>query len=389
MRRWAKVEELLEEAVGNGDAPGIVAGVATRDGVAYLGARGVGRSDGTQLGADWLFWIGSMTKSITTVAAMQLVERGRLSLDAPLGDLVPELVGRPILDGFDAGGRPVLTRSSRSITLANLLSHTSGFGEGVWNADLARYAEIAGIPETVSGRVAALDLPLLFEPGARWHYGISHDWAGRVVERASGKRLDHYFAEEIFGPLGMTDSGYVPSAEQKGRLVELHAREKDGRLHPQPRVLPAEREFIPGGGALLSTAGDYLAFARTLLNGGRAGDDRILSPASIELLARNRTGDMPVSKLNPAMPRMSNKVEFLPGVPKCWGLGFMVNLQDLPGGRKAGSLAWAGLGNTYFWIDPAMGVAGILFSQLLPFADARIMRLFAEFERTVYDAMDR
>jgi CubicO group peptidase (beta-lactamase class C family) len=187
----------------------------------------------------------------------------------------------------------------------------------------------------------------------------------------------------------MSDSGYVPSAEQKGRLVELHVRGKDGRLQPQPRVLSAEREFIPGGGALLSTAGDYLAFTRMLLNGGRVGHDRILSPASVELLARNRTGDMLVSRLDPAMLHMSNKVEFLPGIRKCWGLGFMVNLEDLPGGRKAGSLAWAGLGNTYFWIDPATGVAGVLLSQLLPFADQRMMHLFVEFERAVYDAIDR
>jgi CubicO group peptidase (beta-lactamase class C family) len=387
MRRWTKAGRLLEKAVESGDAPGLVAGVTTRDGIAYLGASGVGRSDGAPLAADWLFWIGSMTKAITSVAALQLVERGKLKLDAPLGDLVPELAGRPILAGFDAGGQPILRQSSRPITLARLLSHTSGFAESVWNADLARYARIAGIPETVSGKAAALDLPLVFEPGTGWHYGISHDWAGRVVERASGKRLDRYFADEIFGPLGMVDSGYFLADGRKERLAELHVRGKEGRLLPQPRVLPAEREFIPGGGALLSTAGDYLAFARMLLNRGEAGGRRLLSPATVDLLPLNRTGDMPVSRLDPAMPGMSNKVEFLPGIRKCWGLGLMVNLEDLPGGRRAGSLAWAGLGNTYFWIDPASGIAGVLLSQILPFADPRIMRLFAEFEKAVYDTI--
>lgn len=383
MTGWDRIDLLLAEAVDGGALPGVVAGVTTREGVAYRFARGKGAAD-QPIAFDSMFWIASMTKAITSVAAMQLVEQGRLALDAPLEELLPRLRDRQILEGFDAGGRPSLRPATVPVTLAHMLSHTSGLAENVWHADIARYVEATGMPTGATGRLAALDLPLLFEPGSAWQYGISHDYVGLAVEAASGQRLDDYFAQNLFAPLGMADTTYAPDQQQKERLVRLHVRAPDGSLVPHDRTLLSEREFFSGGGTMFSKADDYLAFIRMLLNGGEAGGGRVLGEQTVRALAENRTGDLPVSRLDPAIPAMSNAAEFLPGTRKCWGLGTMVNLEDAPSGRRAGSLAWAGLGNTYFWADPEAGIGGVLLTQILPFADAAVLKLFDAFEAEVY-----
>jgi CubicO group peptidase (beta-lactamase class C family) len=230
-------------------------------------------------------------------------------------------------------------------------------------------------------------LPLVFDPGERWDYGINIDWVGKAVERAGGQRLGDYFAEHIFGPVGMKDTGFALTPERRARLVGMHARGEDRTLGPIAFELPQEPEFQMGGGGLYGTAADYLAFERLFLNEGRADSRQVLRPETVRLMSQNAIGGLNVQLLKTAVPAYSNDAEFFPGMVKKWGLGFMISTEAVPGGRSPGSLAWAGLGNTYFWIDPAKGIAGVILMQLIPFADPKALALLDGLEKAVYAAL--
>jgi CubicO group peptidase (beta-lactamase class C family) len=273
------------------------------------------------------------------------------------------------------------------ITLRDLLTHTAGLVYEIWNSDMGRYMEAKGLPGIITCQNAALTLPLVFDPGDRWDYGINIDWVGKAVERVSGQSLGHYFAEHLFGPIGMNDTGFKLSQDHRARLAGMHARNDNGTLAPIEFEVPQEPEFQMGGGGLYGTASDYLAFQRVFLNEGRTDGRSILKPETVRVMAANAIGDLNVRMLKTALPAYSRDAEFFPRMVKKWGLGFMISTEPVPGGRSAGSLAWAGLGNTYFWIDPARGVAGVILMQLLPFADSKALGLLDSFEKEVYAAL--
>src|SRR6516225_10629809 len=388
MHQLPQVDQVLKAAIDRGDVPGVVAMAATREGAVYHGAFGKRAfPDGPPMTVDTVFWIASMTKAITSTAAMRLVEQGKLSLDWPISEVLPELTAPQVLEGFDATGEPILRPARRPITLRHLLTHTAGFVYDIWNPDMGRYMEKTGVPGIISCQNAALMLPLVFDPGDRWDYGINIDWAGKSVERASGQSLGDFFAEHIFAPVGMTDTGFALAPDRRARLVGMHARGEDGRLGPIAFELPQEPEFEMGGGGLYGTAADYLAFERLFLNEGRADDRQMLRPETVRLMSQNAIGGLNVQLLKTAVPAYSNDAEFFPGMVKKWGLGFMISPEPVPGGRGPGSLAWAGLGNTYFWIDPAKGVAGAILMQLIPFADPKALALLDGFEKALYEAL--
>jgi len=252
---------------------------------------------------------------------------------------------------------------------------------------MGRYMETKAIPGIISCQNAALSLPLVFDPGEKWDYGINIDWVGKAVERVSGQLLGDYFAEHLFGPIGMKDTAFKLTQERRARLASMHARGPDGTLASIEFEVPQEPEFQMGGGGLYGTASDYLAFERVFLNEGRADGRSVLKPETVRLIAANAIGDLNVRLLKTAIPNLSNDAEFFPGMVKKWGLGFMVSTEPVPDGRSAGSLAWAGLGNTYFWIDLDRGVAGVILMQLLPFADPKALALLEQFEKAVYAAL--
>ncbi len=382
------IDTMFSQAVESKKMPGIVAVAATDKGPVYEGAFGT-REIGADapMTLDTVVWIASMTKAITATAAMQLIERGKLSLDRPAHDVVPELAKARVLEGFDGGGQPKLRAPKRPITLRHLLTHTAGFGYEIWRTEIAKYQEVTSTPGITTCTNAALTTPLLFDPGEAWEYGINVDWAGKMVEAASGQKLDAYFQQHIFGPLGITDTSFALSPSQKSRLSRVHQRDDKGVLAPIEFGLPENPEFLMGGGGLYGTARDYLTFTQMILQGGTLKGAQVLRPETVELMGQNHIGALEIGKMTSAIPPLSNDVELFPGMSKKWGLSFLINTQALPTGRSAGSLAWAGLANTYFWIDRTKRVSGVFLAQLLPFYDTTAIDMFAQFETEVYRAI--
>lgn len=383
----ANIDSLLREATERGSVPGVVAAAATDDGILYEGAHGERElGTGQPMTPDTVMWFASMTKAVTGTAAMQLVERGALSLDAPASEVLPYLGEVKVLEGFDDDGEPVLREPRGTITLRNLLTHTSGFVYDIWNEELLRYGEITGCPGIITCQNAALEVPLAFDPGERWEYGIGIDWAGKMVEAVTGQRLGDYLRQHIFEPLGMEETTFRPTDEQRSRRASVHARTPDG-LEPIPFDLPEEPEFEMGGGGLFSVVGDYLRFLRMILNDGTGNGEQILRPTTVEDMYRNHIGDLSCHELVPAIPSFSNPCDFFPGMDQKWGLTFLINTADTPEGRSAGSVSWAGLANSYYWIDPTKAVTGVLATQIIPFFDGEAVSLFRSFEAAVYDAV--
>ncbi|MCA3280802.1 MAG: beta-lactamase family protein [Roseomonas sp.] len=384
MERQEDIAIRMQKAVQAGEIPGMVLALGDRHGTrmeAGFGARSLGGAEA--MAPDSVFWIASMTKAITGVAAMMLVEAGKLSLDAPANTLVPEIGALGVLEGFDEAGQPKMRPAKRPITLRHLLTHTSGYAYDMWSSDIARFRKATGTPAVGTCRNAALALPLLFDPGEHWSYGIGIDWAGKMIEAATGETLGVHLQRVIFEPLGMVDTSFKLHPDQRARLAAMHGRGADGALSVIPFEVPQEPEFETGGGGLYGTARDYLTFARMILNGGKHGDIRLLKAVTIADMARDHIAPLSVRPMISAVPSATRDADFFPGMANGWGLTFLVNRKPSPQGRSAGGLAWAGLGNTYYWIDHGRGTAGIFLSQILPFFDPHAIALFRDFESLV------
>lgn len=388
MQTKSEIDQVLRQKCEAKEIPGVVAMAATAGETIYQGAfgkRDLGKDEA--MTADSVFWIASMTKAITTAAGMQLVEQGRLSLDEPIGKLLPDLASPQVLEGFDASGNPRLRPAKNPITLRLLMTHTAGFAYDMWNGDMVKYLEKTGTPGIITCQNAALKTPVCSEPGTRWEYGTNIDFVGKAVEAASGKKLDAYLRDNIFAPLGMNDTGFKISDSMRKRLVGMHARTPEG-LAPIPFELEQNPEFHMGGGGLYGTAADYIKFTQMILNKGKGAGNQVLKPETVALMGQNNIGPIEVGKLPTALPAFTNDVDLFPGMVKKWGLSFLINTAKTPEGRSPNSLFWAGLANTYFWIDPARNVAGAILMQLLPFADYKCLEAFAGFERGIYAGLD-
>lgn len=380
----ATIDELLERACVEGVVPGVVAMVADRDAVVYEGAAGRLRiGDGAPATTDTMFRIASMTKALTSVAVLQLVEQGRLALDQTVASVIPAFGALQLLEGFD-GDEPRLRDLSRKPTIQHLLTHTSGLSYWFSNMNLKRWHDVTGAPSPLTGLRKCLDTPFVAEPGERWEYGVNTAWLGLVVEAVTGQALDDYLAEHVFAPLGMTDTTFYPTEAQRERLMEIHARTPDGDLAVSDIKIFEEPELAFGGEGAYATAGDYVRFLRTLLRGGELDGARILEPETAALMFTDHLGGAPLPEImRSAVPELTNEVPSLP-FRQGWGLGLHLLLEDVPGMRRAGSGDWAGLFNSYYWIDPATGVTAAIFTQLLPFFDARMVETLLQFEQGIY-----
>jgi methyl acetate hydrolase len=383
-----RADSLFRKAADADDIPGVVAMVTNRDGPIYEGAFGrrvLGQSQ--SMTADTVVWIASMTKAVTGAAAMQLVEQGKLDLDAPAGKVIPYLGEVQVLVDFDFAGKPKMRNPKRPLTLRHLLTHTAGFSYEIWNPNVVRYQQVKSIPMITGCENAALKTPLTFDPGDRWDYGINIDYVGKMVEAASGKKLGAYLQENLLGPLGMTSTAFKITPDMRARLAKIHQRGDDDKLTPVDLEITQNPEFEMGGGGLYSTVGDYGKFVRMILNKGMANGTQVLKSETVDMMSRNNMGTNRVGMLKTAMPSLSNDAEFFPGVPKTWGLSFQINEEKAPTGRPAGGLMWAGLANSYYWIDHTNGIAGVYATQVLPFADKRSLPLYYAFETAVYQTL--
>ena len=389
MQSKAQIDQILRQKTDAREIAGVVAMAASGSEVIYEGAfgkRDLAKDDA--MTADSVFWIASMTKAITAAGAMQLVEQGKLSLEDPIGKLLPDLASPQVLEGFDPNGEPKLRPAKGPITLRHLMTHTAGFCYDLWNGDMVQYLEKTGLPAVTTCKNDALKTPLMTDPGTRWEYGINIDFVGKAVEAASGKRLDAYLRDHLFTPLAMSDTGFKIGDAQRKRLVGMHARGPDGSLTPIPFELEQDPEFHMGGGGLYSTAGDYIKFTQMILNQGRGNGNQLLKPETVATMGQNHIAELNMTKMFSALPDFTNDVDLYPDIVKKWGLSFLINTAKTPEGRSAGSLAWAGLANTYFWIDPSRDVAGVILMQLLPFADKKCLEAFAGFEAGIYAGLD-
>ena len=377
----SKIDETLHKGIAARKIPCAVAAVANGKSTLYTGAFGTRDASGVAVKTDSIFAIASMTKAITSVAALQLVEQGKVQLDGPASKYLKQLDGLQVLTGFDEKRSPQFRSAKVQVTLKHLLTHTSGFCYDRWDERMFAFSEWQG-----KNSVAAFGVgPLMFEPGSRWQYGQGIDWAGRLVEAVSGMSLEDYFQSKILRPLEMADTSFILPESKFERLVTRYERDSTGVLMPNHRAQPLAPKSYNGGGGLYSTVADYVRFMQMILGGGRGVNGaRIVSTATVKAMSTNQIGGLTAGKMKSFTPMQSSDVDIQPGHTEKWSLAFLLNTTKYDGGRSAGSLAWAGLYNTFYWIDPARNLCAVIMMQYLPFVDNEAVGMLGDFERAVY-----
>lgn len=380
LKSAAALSQVLTQAVDRQDTPGVVGLVVDRNGVLFEGAAGkadVARN--VALAPDAIFYIASMTKPVTSVAIMMLVEQGKLALDDPVSKYLPGFDNLQVMTKFnEADGTYESRPAKHTMTICHLLTHTSGIGYGFSSPVLARLNK--------GNNKSEWEFPLLHEPGEKWTYGASTRVLGLIVEKVTGESLEAFDQEHILRPLGMVDTSYAVPADKQSRVVKLYSH-ADGAFKEQTYPVAPEKPTPPfrGDGGLYSTAQDYGRFMRMLLNGGRLGKVRILSAKTVHLMGENQIGLVFVSLQPVGQPERTRPFPLGAGSDK-FGLGFQIASDgpDAAKYRRAGSLSWAGLFNTEFWVDPHSGIGGVLLMQYLPFYDEGAIRTLRDFEAAVY-----
>jgi methyl acetate hydrolase len=386
MNGEAAIDASLRQAVARKDVPGVVALVTDRERVLYQGAFGIADvATSRPLTTDALFRIASMTKPVASVALMQLIEQRKLGLDDPAAKYLPELADLKVIESFDATtGAYQVRPAKRPATVRHFLTHTSGLAYPFTSAIWRDFKPRAGETYPFGG-------PLLFDPGERWHYSTSTDVVGRLVEVVGDQQLEDYFRDRIFAPLEMNDTFYDVPVAKGARLVAQQQRagaRMDGPVELQNPQLGLT--FAPpiGGGGLASTAGDYGRFMRMLLNGGALEGARVLKAETVALMGEDHIGALTVPAQESVLPR-SVAFTFIADGRDKFGLGFLITVDQVAGKRSPGSLSWGGINNTYFWIDPARGIAGVIMMQYLPFADAKALSVYDAFEQGAYQLVNK
>ncbi len=373
------LQAVLDRATDAGDVPFVVAMTANSRGVTFSGAAGDARQ-GVAANEDTAFRIFSMTKAVGSVAAMILIDRGRISMDTPVADVLPDWNDLGVLEGFD-GDEPILRAPKTRATLRHLATHTSGMEYEFWNPDVPKYMELTGHPTVLSGLKSSLMYPLTTDPGTRWGYGPSIDWLGQVVEAVDGRRIDAFCQQEILEPLGMNDTAFEPD-RLTDRLCAVAMRGEDGEFRPHDLAPPANPEFYGMGHALYSTAPDYLRFLRMVLNRGQLDGNRILSEHAVDAMVSDQMNGLTFQPMTSVAPPVSADVEFPEGTTHSFA--FLRHEAGIPGMRSAGSLSWAGVCNTHYWIDPSRDLASVIMTQSLPFLERRFLKTYQAYEQAVY-----
>ncbi len=373
----AEIDRMFQAAVDAREIPGVVALVTTRDRIIYLKAFGyqnVGKK--IPMSTSTVFRIASMTKPITSAGIMMLYEQGKLGLDDPAGRYLPAYSHREVIHTFNASDASYTTRPAESeITIRHLLTHTSGLSYPFTSsAVLAIQTKTGTDPK---------DMPLQFDPGARWQYSPATAVLGEILQKLSGKSLEEWDQSQVFRPLRMGDTTYSPTPAQAARLATVHRRESGGLVEDQnPAVYTPD---VRGDGGLVSTAADYAAFMRMFLNGGSLHRRQLLKPETVRLMTSNQIGELTVQTMPAAMPARS--APFPSGAGKdTFGFGFQIAATDGAAvhERGAGSYTWGGIDNTHFWVDPGNGIGVVILTQVLPFYNDTSMSVLKRFEKLIY-----
>jgi methyl acetate hydrolase len=371
---FPKLDAVLTRSVQQRRAPGVVAIVVGKDRVHYLGAAGQ-MNVGTRkpMRTDAIFRIASMTKPITAVAIMMLQEEGKLTVEDPVAQYLPEFSNVTVLDTFDARSRAYTARKpAQTLRIRHLLSNTSGFGYAFSNAVLKGMRERTG--------KATEQLPLLHEPGAQWTYGMSARLLGQIVEKVTGSGLDQFFNARIFQPLEMKDTFYLVPNAKLSRVPTVNRRNSRGGFTETANP-PRLGSRAVGDGGLFSTAADYAIFLQMLLNGGKGSRATLLGPESVRAMTTNQIGDIFVETQESTDPSQSRSFPLGAGRDK-FGFGFQI-AGPRAEMRSPGSYSWSGSNNTHFWVDPVREIAVVLMMQTTPFYDEGAMKLMEEFEQAV------
>ena len=389
MSRLSQADDILRGVVtSNPRVPGVVAMVTDRTRNIYEGAAGLHRVDGeVPMTTDSVFAIFSTTKAITGTAVLQLVEEGKLDLDAPAKTYAPDIGRLQVIEGFDDKGEPRLRAPKRDITTRMLMVHSAGLSYDFINHTYNRLAQEKGQPSVITASKASLMTPLLFDPGERWEYGTNMDWCGQIVEAITGRRLGEVFKTRIFEPLGIRDTTFELTDAMRRKLASIHARNADGSLTPMDFELPANPEIHMGGHGLYGTIGDYMRFIRMWLNDGAGEHGRVLKAETVRMAEKNHLGNNKVTAITGVITSLANDAEFFPGQSKSWALSFMINDEQAPTGRPAGALGWAGLANLFYWIDRQNGFGGYWATQILPFGDPTSFIGYMNFETAFYESL--
>ena len=382
----SRIDQVLQAGVKSGAVPHVAAIAADRDGVIYEGAAGVqvvGEDQPVTTGTQ--FRIMSMTKMVATAAALQQVEQGKLSLDASVEQYCPDFANLQVLEGFD-GNTPRLRPPASKATVRQLITHTSGLAYWFWNADLARYEAVTGIPNVVPGSAEAFKAPLVADPGTTFEYGINTDWLGKVIEAAAGQGLDVVIKENITGPLGMDDTMFLLDEGRRANAVTIHTRGEDGSWVSAGEILNQAPDWWAGGHGLYSTPRDYIRFERALLRGGELDGERILAQATVDAAFSNQIGDLDFPEEIPTTdPPITDTLRVGSGFK--WGYGLVLNTRDIPGHRRAWTGAWAGLFNTHFFVDRTTGICASIYTNSLPFVTDEAWELYGDFEAALYASL--
>lgn len=373
------LQTVLNEATAAQDVPFAVAMTGNAEGITFSGAAGEARP-GLAAADDTVFRIFSMTKAIGSLAAMILIDRGKIDMDTPVAEILPAWNDLRVLEGFD-GDTPILRAAKTQATLRHLATHTSGMEYEFWNPDVPKYMELTGHRTVLSGLKESLMYPLTTDPGTRWGYGPSIDWLGQAVEAVDGRRIDAFCQEEILDPLGMTDTAFEPD-RLTDRLSAVSSRGEDGGFVPFDLAPPPQPEFYGMGHALYSTAPDYMRFLRMVLNRGQLDGNRILSEGAFDAMIADQMNGLTFQNMRSIAPAVSADVEVPDGTTHSFG--FMRTETDIPGMRSAGTLSWAGVCNTHYWIDPKRDLAAVIMTQSLPFLEPRFLQTYRTYEEAVY-----
>jgi methyl acetate hydrolase len=369
------LNEYLESAIGSTRIPGMVALVTNGDEVIYEQAFGLmDTANNKAMSNDAIFRLASMTKAITSAGIMQLVEDGKVALDAPASTWLPDLHPPGILDSF--GDADFASHAAgREMTVRQLLTHTSGLGYTFTSEFLNKH-------QSTTRHNRATELPLLFEPGTGWQYGESTRVLGEIIEAVSGQELSVYLDEHLLAPLGMADTSYDIPAAKNARVVTVH-RFDGTSLNEVPNPAGVISSPHQGDGGLSGTAADYAQFIRLFLNHGMAGSKQLLDADTVASMGQNHTAPVTVALMHSTNKLTSEDFPVGAGTDS-YGLGFQRTESQVPGMRSIGSLAWAGIYNTEFWIDPEKNIGAVLLMQYLPFYDADAIEVLQGFEQRIY-----